>query len=93
MGDASSRGRAIGRLVGTVRRGQSEKDGRDFSATQASVFFDGFNFRTFVEECHRENARRMAGFDPALLPPRSLPKLAGAALRGMRLWKGARTPR
>jgi hypothetical protein len=77
--------RAIGRLVGTIRRGQKENDGKDFSATQAGVFLDGFTFRRFVEECYSENARRMADFETDLLIPRFLPSLAGAALSGMRL--------
>ena len=38
-------GRAGKRLLGTVRQGQKANDGRDFSATQASVFLDGFTFR------------------------------------------------
>lgn len=79
-------GRALGRLAGTVRRGQRANDGRDFSATQASVFLDGFSFRRFVEDCYRENARRMSAFDPALLQPRFLPRLAGVALSSLRLW-------
>jgi hypothetical protein len=37
--------RAISRLVGIIRRGQTENDGKDFSATQANVFLDGFTFR------------------------------------------------
>lgn len=83
-------GRAIGRLVGTVRRGQKENDGRDFSATQVSMFLDGFSFRGFVEECYRENTRRMSIFDPTLLQPRFMPRLADAALAGMRLWNRVR---
>jgi hypothetical protein len=78
--------RAIGRLVGTIRRGQQENDGKDFSATQAGVFLDGFTLRGFIEACCAENARRMAGFPPDLLRPRLLPVLAGAALSGMRLF-------
>jgi len=78
-------GRAIGRLIGTIRRGQKENDGKDFSATQASVFLEGFTFRRFVEECYAENARRMADFNTDLLRPRFLPSLAGAALSGLRL--------
>jgi hypothetical protein len=78
-------GRAIGRLIGTIRRGQKENDGKDFSATQANVFLDGFTFRRFVEECYAENARRMADFETDLLRPRFLPSLAGAALSGLRL--------
>jgi hypothetical protein len=79
-------GRAIGRLVGTMKRGQDENDGKDFSATQASMFLDGFTFRRFVEECYSENGRRMSLFEPALLQPRFLPRLADAALSGLRLW-------
>jgi hypothetical protein len=77
--------RAIGRLVRTIRQGQKENDGRDFSATQVSVFLDGFSFRRFVEECYAENARRMSQFETDLLTPRFLPSLAGTALSGMRL--------
>ncbi|HZK92378.1 MAG TPA: hypothetical protein VFC56_19740 [Stellaceae bacterium] len=86
-------GRAIGRLVGTIRRGRKENDGKDFSATQASIFLDGFTFRRFVEECYAENARRMADFGTDLLRPRFLPSLAGAALSGLRLMpvRGANT--
>jgi hypothetical protein len=83
-------GRAIGRLAGTIRRGQKENDGREFSATQASMFLDGFSFRGFVEECYRENARRMRAFDPALLQPRLIPSLADTALAGLRLWSRLR---
>jgi hypothetical protein len=77
--------RAIRRLVGTIRQGQQVNDGKDFSATQASVFLDGFTFRRFVEECYAENARRMADFNDDLLQPRFLPSLAKAALSGLRL--------
>ena len=80
--------RAIGRLVGTIRQGRKENDGKDFSATQASVFLDGFTFRGFVEACHAENARRMDDFPPDLLRPRLLPALAGAALSVLRLFPG-----
>lgn len=82
-------GRAIRRLVGTIRQGQKANDGKDFSATQASVFLDGFTFRRFVEECYAENARRMADFETDLLRPRFLPSLARAALSGLRLMPAA----
>jgi hypothetical protein len=78
-------GRAFRRLVSTIRQGQRANDGKDFSATQASVFLDGFTFRRFVEECYAENARRMADFEADLLRPRFLPSLARAALSGLRL--------
>ena len=79
-------GRALRRLLGMVRRGQSMNDGRDFDVTQANMFLDGFSFRTFVEDCYRENARRMSVFDPDLMQPRLLPAVADLALRGLRLW-------
>ena len=77
--------RAISRLLRTVWRGRGANDGKDFSATQASVFLDGFTFRSFVEECRAEHARRMKDFDPELLQPHFLPWLAGIALVGLRL--------
>jgi hypothetical protein len=78
-------GRAIGRLVATIRRGRAASGGRDFSATEAAAFLDGFSWRGLVEACVAEHARRMADFDPALLRPRLLPWAAGLALAGMRL--------
>jgi hypothetical protein len=77
--------RAIGRLLRTVRAGQKANDGKDFSATQASIFLEGFTFRRFVENCYAENARRMANFPSELLRPSLLPALAGTALSGLRL--------
>jgi len=77
--------RAIGRLVGTVRRGQKENDGKDFSATQASIFLEGFTIRRLVEACCAENRRRMAEFHADLLRPTLLPALAGMVLSCWRL--------
>src|SRR5262249_43485026 len=81
--------RAISRLLGTVRQGRGANDGKDFSATQAGVFLEGFTLRGFVEECCAENARRMKDFDPELLQPHFLPRLAGIALAGRRPFAGA----
>ncbi|HWI27928.1 MAG TPA: ferritin-like domain-containing protein [Stellaceae bacterium] len=78
--------RAARRLMGTVKQGQQANEGRDFSATQASVFLDGFTFRRFLENCHSENTRRMGELDQALLQPRFLPALAGVALSALRVW-------
>ena len=77
--------RAIGRLLGTLRRGRNANDGKDFSATQASVLLNGLTFGGFVQECCAEHARRMAGFDSDLLLPRLLPTVAGVVLAGRRL--------
>jgi hypothetical protein len=85
--------RAIGRLLGTVWRGRRANDGKDFSATQASVFLDGFTLRQLIEECRSEHARRMAEFDPDLLQPRFLPRLSAIALAGLRVRAGTRSIR
>lgn len=82
--------RAARRLGGMVGRGQEANDGRDFAVTQANLFLDGFSFRRFVEDCYRENARRMQAFDPDLLQPRLLPAIADMAASGLRLWDRAR---
>jgi hypothetical protein len=83
--------RALSRLIGTIQRGAEVNDGKDFSATQAGVFLEGFTFRRFVEDCHAENLRRMSVFDRELLQPRFLPALAEVALSAFRLWHfGAR---
>lgn len=82
--------RAARRLLGMARRGQAANDGRNFAVTQANLFLDGFSFRRFVEDCYRENARRMSVFDPDLMQPRLLPAVADLALHGLRLWDRAR---
>jgi len=84
--------RALKRLVGTARRGAELNDGREFSATQASMFLDGFTFRRFLEDCYGENARRMSTFDRDLMRPSFLPKLASVALASLRMWSGGRRP-
>jgi hypothetical protein len=86
-------GRAARRLLGMVKRGQDSNDGQDFAITQANMFLDGFSFLTFVEDCYRENARRMSVFDPQLMQPRLLPAVAHLALRGLRLWDRRRPAR
>ena len=78
--------RALGRLVGTARRGAELNEGKEFSATQASVFLDDFTFRRFLEDCYSENRRRMGEFDKELLRPSFLPQLAETALSAMRFW-------
>jgi len=77
--------RAIGRLLGTLRRGRSANDGKDFSATQASVLLNGLTFRGFLQECCAEHARRVEGFDSDLLLPRLLPTVARVLLAGRAL--------
>lgn len=78
--------RALVRMMGLAKRGKALNDGKNFAATQVSVFLDGFNFRKFLEDCYSENRRRMDAFDPDLLRPSFMPQLADVALRAMRLW-------
>lgn len=79
-------GRALSRLLGMARRGKDANEGKDFAITEANMFLEGFSFRQFVEDCYRENARRMSVFDPNLMQPRLLPAIADVAVRGLRLW-------
>ena len=80
-------GRAIKRLIATVRGGEKQAtEARDFSATQASAFLEGFTFGNFIEQCYAENTRRMSQFDADLLRPSFMPRLAGAALLSLRAW-------
>lgn len=78
--------RALRRLAGLARRGKQLNDGKNFAATQVSMFLDGFNFRRFLEDCYAENGRRMSSFDPELLRPGFLPQLAKTALKALQLW-------
>ncbi|MGH7089959.1 MAG: hypothetical protein ACREFQ_13770, partial [Stellaceae bacterium] len=78
--------RALKRLLGTARRGAQINEGKEFSATQASIFLDGFTFRRFLEDCYGENERRMREFGKDLLRPSFLPALADMALASLRLW-------
>jgi hypothetical protein len=78
--------RAFKRMAGVARCGAEMNDGKEFAATQASVFLDGFTFRRFLEDCYAENRRRMAAFDEDMLRPSFLPQLAETALAALRLW-------
>jgi hypothetical protein len=78
-------GRAVQRLLGVVGR-SAESSGNSFSATEASVFLEGFNINKLISTCLEENARRMSVFDDRLLKPQFLPSLAQVALSGMNLF-------
>ena len=78
--------RAVRRMAGLAKRGKDMNDGKNFAATQVSMFLDGFNFRRFLEDCYSENSRRMSAFEPELLRPSFLPQLAETALKALRLW-------
>ena len=82
--------RALRRLAGIARRGKDADNGEKFAITEANLFLGGFSFSRFVEDCYRENARRMDVFDPNLMQPRLLPAIADMALKGLRLWEHRR---
>jgi hypothetical protein len=63
------------------------------SATEASVFMDGFTLEMFLANCLEENARRMSVFDPKLLQPQLLPGLATVALSALKRLSGILTIR
>ncbi|HUL42088.1 MAG TPA: ferritin-like domain-containing protein [Burkholderiales bacterium] len=78
-------GRAVQRLVGTIRTG-AEGDGQEFSATQANIFLEGFSIKKLLANCLTENKRRMSQFDQRLLRPQLLPTLGRLVFSGMKLW-------
>ena len=84
--------RALRRMAGLAKRGKDLNDGKNFAATQVSMFLDGFNFRQFLEDCYAENGRRMGAFEPELLRPSFMPQLTDVALRALRLWYARSTP-
>ena len=84
--------RSLRRMAGLAKRGKDLNDGKNFAATQVSMFLDGFNFRQFLEDCYAENGRRMEAFEPELLRPSFMPQLADVALKALRLWYARSTP-
>ncbi|MBR8834113.1 MAG: ferritin-like domain-containing protein [Stigonema ocellatum SAG 48.90 = DSM 106950] len=77
-------GKAVQRVLAVIGR-SSEQSGNSFSATEASVFLDGFSVEKLISTCLQENARRMSFFDDRLLQPELLPSLAQVALSGIKL--------
>ncbi len=62
----------------------------DSAATEASVFLDDFSAHALLEGCRAEHVLRMETFDPDLLRPCFLPRLAALAMVDLRL--GVRAP-
>jgi hypothetical protein len=71
--------RAVRRRLGALRSAR----GDGFTASGATAIAGELTPRAFLETCLRENARRLAAFDPRLLRPRLAPALARMALRGL----------
>jgi len=78
-------GKAVQRMMGVVGRSAEHNGGSGFSATEASVFLEGFSLEKLISTCLQENARRMSVFDSRLLQPQLLPSLAQVALSGIKL--------
>ena len=85
--------RALRRLVRTARRANEIDRGREFTATRIDQFLEGFTFRNFLEDCYRENPRRMSDFDAELPRPAFLPRLAEVALSSLRIWRWGKARR
>lgn len=73
--------RAIRRRLGAFR----SAEGTGFTASGSNSIAVDLTPETFLSICLRENAQRLAGFDPRLLRPRLVPTLASLAVRSLRL--------
>lgn len=79
--------RAVGRLLAAFGPQASLPEDRvpmkqelGFAAAGVGDVIEGVTWRSFLQACVDENARRMADVDPRLLQPRVLPFMASAAL-------------
>ena len=80
--------RAMRRRLGAFR----SAEGAGFTASGSNSIAVDLTAETFLSICLRENAQRLASFDPRLLRPRLVPTLVSLALRSLRLFR-KRTPR
>jgi hypothetical protein len=71
--------RAVRRRLGAVRSAR----GAGFTASGATAVAGELTARAFLEACLKENARRLAAWDPRLLRPRLVPALVRILLRGL----------
>src|SRR4051812_22557804 len=78
--------RALGRMIGTAKRGKDLNDGKEFTATQAALSLAGLSFRRFLENWFSDIPSRMGLFYKEFLRPSFLPQLVETALGAMRLW-------
>jgi len=77
-------GSALSKLAGLVTDDEGDA-GQDFIVTGAQAFVDDLSPRLVLSTCLAENTRRMSVFDPRLLQPRLLPRLARVALGALNL--------
>jgi hypothetical protein len=71
--------------------GDADTSGAGFTATNADSFaLDDLTPETFLAACIKENKKRMSKFDPQLMQPQLMPRLASLAFRTLQLipkWK------
>lgn len=77
---------ALRNLIDAV--GSGETSGSGFTATNASAFTLDLTVEGFLTACLQENQRRMSKFDPELLQPQLMPRLATLAFRTLQLRPG-----
>ena len=73
--------------------GDADTSGAGFTATNADSFaLDDLTPEIFLTACIEENKKRMSKFDPQLMQPQLMPRLANIALRTLQLvpkWKSS----
>jgi hypothetical protein len=75
----------LDRVRTAIDLGDSEQD---HFTMRAHVSFGDFSVRAFLETCRAENERRLGLYDPALLRPQLVPRVADLVLRW---WPAGRT--
>ncbi len=76
-------GKALSNLIAVFGNDDPSKTG--FAATGTDIFTKGLTIEKFLSICLSENQRRMSKYDPRLLQPQLLPRLATIALRTLEL--------
>lgn len=80
-------GRAIQKLLAAFGS-SGDREGKPFTAREASHFMDDLTPQRFFSTCLIENARRMEVFDRRLLQPQLMPRLSRVALSCLRPFRG-----
>jgi hypothetical protein len=86
-----SYGRAIQTLIKAFGGSGEEKEGKPFTASEASHFMDDLTPKLFFSTCLEENAKRMSIFDDRLLQPMLMPRISQLAYNILKLFP-ERTP-
>ena len=78
-------GQALQKLSQAFDRSEEDKEGKPFTASEATHFMDNLTAKQFFSTCLQENAQRMSSFDERLLQPQFLPVLSRFALSCLNL--------